>query len=53
MKALVGATLIDGTGGPALRDSVVLLDGDRIQAVGSRRRSGHPTGTQRSSTCPG
>ncbi len=36
MKALVGATLIDGTGGPELRDSVVLLDGDIINAVGSR-----------------
>ena len=36
MKALVGATLIDGTGGPPLSDSAVLLDGDRIQAVGPR-----------------
>ena len=36
MKALVGATLIDGTGGPELQDSVVLLDGDIINAVGSR-----------------
>ena len=36
MKALVGATLIDGTGGPVLQDSVVLLDGDLINDVGSR-----------------
>ena len=36
MKALVGATLIDGTGGPVLEDSVVLLDGDVINAVGAR-----------------
>ena len=36
MKALVGATLIDGTGGPQLNDAVVLLDGATIQAVGPR-----------------
>ena len=36
MKALVGATLIDGTGGPVLQDSVVLLDGDLINAVGPK-----------------
>lgn len=36
MKALVGATLIDGTGGLPLDDSAVLLDGERIVAVGPR-----------------
>ena len=36
MKALLGATLIDGTGSPALEDSAVLIDGDRITAVGAR-----------------
>ena len=36
MKALVGATLIDGAGGPPLSDSAVLLDGDKIVAVGPR-----------------
>ena len=36
MKALVGATLIDGTGGPPLPDAVVLLDGERIEAAGPR-----------------
>ena len=36
MKALVGATLIDGAGGPPLPDAAVLLDGERIAAVGPR-----------------
>ena len=36
MKALVGATLIDGTGGPVLQDSAVILDGNVISAVGPR-----------------
>ena len=36
MKALVGATLIDGGGGPPLPDAAVLLDGERIAAVGPR-----------------
>ena len=37
MKALVGATLIDGAGGAPLPDAAVLLDGERIAAVGPRR----------------
>ena len=32
--ALVHGTLIDGTGAPPLRDSAVLVSGDRVQAVG-------------------
>ena len=46
MKALVGATLIDGTGRPAVPDSVVLLDGDRIQAAGPRGVVELPPGTE-------
>ena len=34
MLAFVGATLIDGTGGPPLTNSVVLVQGSRIAAVG-------------------
>ena len=34
--AIVGATLIDGTGAPAVSDSVVVIRGDRIVAVGKR-----------------
>ena len=36
MKALLGANLIDGTGGPVLQDSAVLIDGERIKEVGPR-----------------
>lgn len=34
--AIVGATLIDGTGGEPVSDSVVLVEGKRIAAVGKR-----------------
>ncbi|MBZ5602226.1 MAG: amidohydrolase family protein [Acidobacteriia bacterium] len=33
-KALVGGTLIDGYGGPPIRNSVILIEGEKIQAVG-------------------
>jgi imidazolonepropionase-like amidohydrolase len=33
--ALVGGTLIDGTGGSPVRNSVVLVRGDRIERVGT------------------
>lgn len=33
-QALVGATVIDGTGGPAIANGVVLVSGDRIECVG-------------------
>ncbi|MEM7654600.1 MAG: amidohydrolase family protein [Bacteroidota bacterium] len=33
MKALVGGTLIDGFGGTPLQNSVILIKGDRIEAV--------------------
>jgi len=34
LKALVGGTLIDGYGGKPIRNSVVLIEGERIKAVG-------------------
>ena len=36
MKALLGANLIDGTGGPVLNDSAILIDGERVAEVGPR-----------------
>ena len=32
--ALVGATLVDGTGAPPMTDTTIILEGDRIRAVG-------------------
>jgi imidazolonepropionase-like amidohydrolase len=34
-KALVGGTLIDGYGGPPVRNSVIVIDGERIRAIGT------------------
>jgi imidazolonepropionase-like amidohydrolase len=34
VKALVGGTLIDGHGGRPLRNSVILIEGERIKAIG-------------------
>src|ERR1700740_3462934 len=36
VTAIVGATLIDGTGGSPLRDTTVVIKGSRIVAVGPR-----------------
>jgi imidazolonepropionase-like amidohydrolase len=42
--AIVGARLIDGTGGPAIDDAVVIVNGDRITAAGPRARVQVPSG---------
>jgi imidazolonepropionase-like amidohydrolase len=34
IKALAGGTLIDGNGGQPLRNSVIIIEGERIKAVG-------------------
>jgi imidazolonepropionase-like amidohydrolase len=41
---LVGATVIDGTGAPPLRDAVVVIEGDRITAVGPQSHVPLPKG---------
>ena len=33
LKAIVGATVIDGTGGSPIHDAVVVVDGDRVRSV--------------------
>jgi len=40
--AIVGATLIDGKGGPPVRDSVVVVRGQRIAAAGPRASTRTP-----------
>ena len=44
--AIVGATLIDGRGGAAIPDSVVIVRGDRIAAVGRRTFLTIPQGAE-------
>ena len=44
--AIVGATLIDGRGGPAVPDAVVIVRGDRILAVGKRNSVPIPRGAE-------
>jgi imidazolonepropionase-like amidohydrolase len=50
VKALVGGTLIDGFGGRPLRNSVVLIEGERITAVGQVGSLAVPTGADVIST---
>lgn len=46
MKVLLGADLIDGNGGPVLKDSAILIDGERIKEVGPRAAVALPPGTE-------
>ncbi len=43
-KAVVGATLIDGNEGPPKPDTTVLIEGQRIAAVGPSREVAVPDG---------
>jgi hypothetical protein len=44
--AIVGATVIDGTGAAPVADAVIIVDGGRIAAVGSRANVPVPPGTR-------
>ncbi len=44
--ALVNGTLIDGTGADPVPDAVIIIQGDRIAAVGSRTATEIPAGAQ-------
>lgn len=50
IKALVGGRLIDGNGGPPIANSVILVDGDRITAVGTTGTLAVPAGAEVIST---
>src|SRR5687768_4034804 len=48
--ALVGGTLIDGHGGPPIRNSVIIIEGKRIRAVGAMGTLAVPPNAQVIST---
>ena len=50
VKALVGGTLIDGYGSTPLRNSVVIIEGERIKAVGQVGTLAIPAGAEVIST---
>lgn len=50
IKALVGGTLIDGYGSTPLRNSVVIIEGERIKAVGQHGTLAIPPGAEVIST---
>ena len=50
LKALVGGTLIDGNGGPPVRNSVIIVRGERIEAVGQVGTLPVPAGAEVIST---
>lgn len=45
--AFFGGTVLDGTGGPAIANAVVLIAGDRITCVGTATRCPVPSGAAR------
>jgi len=46
ITAIVGATVIDGNGGPPLKDTTVVVTGNRISAVGPRAAVQVPRGAR-------
>ncbi len=50
LTALVGGTLIDGFGRPPIRNSVILIEGERIKAVGTVDSLSVPQGAEVIST---
>ena len=50
IKALVGGTLIDGYGSKPIRNSVVIIEGERIKAVGQVGSLAIPAGAEVIST---
>ena len=50
VKALVGGTLIDGNGGTPIKNSVIIVEGERIRAVGQVGTLAVPAGAEVIST---
>ena len=47
VKAIIGAVLIDGNGGPPITDSVVVVSGSRIRSAGLRANVPIPAGSDK------
>ena len=43
---ILGGTLIDGTGRPPVEDAVIVIEGNRVKAVGKRGELAVPTGSR-------
>ncbi|MCH6199670.1 amidohydrolase family protein [Aquiflexum sp. LQ15W] len=50
IKVLVGGTMIDGFGGPPLRNSVIIIENDRIKEIGQVGTLAVPSGAEVIST---
>ena len=46
ITAIIGGRIIDGNGGPPVYDGVILIEGDRIKAVGSEADTPIPDGAK-------
>ena len=46
-KVLVGATLLDGAGGPAIADAVVVISDGVVRVIGTRAAAPIPQGSER------
>lgn len=46
LVVLAGVRVVDGTGAPAREDQVIIVRGDRIEAVGPRSSTGIPPGAE-------
>jgi hypothetical protein len=44
VQAIVGGTVIDGNGGPPIRDGIIVVTGQRITAIGPRSSVRMPPG---------
>ena len=49
-KALVGGTLVDGFGGTPIQNSIIIIEGKRIVAVGEMGKTPIPSGAEIIST---
>lgn len=47
VRAFVGGTIIDGNGGQPIKDGVLVVDGDRIKAVGQSGKIAVPSDAER------